>query len=333
MPKNNKDNEDNTEESEEKAEVLAEKPKKPRKKRVKGGKITRDDIKLLLLAIWKVILVVLRFIFSPFIYTGKLMARTYRFLKDRGDHELTNEEKDYLSLIPTMYLMLSISVTIVVVFFTVSFLEELWRVIASFNIWDGIVWFFLAIGKGIAWIFKGIFGGLAALAMLIGELLSIDPFLASFLVLFMMVIVAGLLLLLYQAPFTQKVIAAIRRFVKYIGEFPKKIGLWFKELHDKFKLLVLKYIIGEKLVETKTKNFFFITILWVVIFTIISWVFFAVYAIYTWMGVAWDWRDALGYMVFIFLIEFLMVGIFGTWFFHRMLGIATKHSNRYAIKT
>ena len=304
-------------------------------KRIEGGLITWGDVKKFFLIIWRIIYAVLKVVFAPFWYTGLLVVYIVRFLKERGDHALTEEDKKFLSLIPTLFFMMSLCISIIFILVYFDVFKALWQWFASIGFWKALVNIFVAIGKGI-WIaieaifVKGIWQGLVHP---LGELLAGHDWISAMILLFALIILAGLGFLLFHATFMQKAVRAVRNFFKYIGEFPKKIAQFFVNIHNKIRHFVLDYLVGKKYVENMSKNFFWGVVLVEMSLALVFTVAMLIVGIIHYATDYWSGAESLKFGVFVSLIDFLFIGIFSTWFFIRILGVSVKGSDRYAIKT
>lgn len=280
--------------------------------------------------IWIIIKDVAKVIFAPFVYTGKLIGKLSKFMKTKGPHALTEEDKDFLSLIPTFYFMLTFSVTIIFVIFSEEIVAAFWSKIFSKGVGENIVWFFTWLGRGLAWFFVQIGKGIWWFVLAFGDLLNVHPFPSIIIILVLIILLAGLILILYYAPFTQKLIQSIKNFFTNIKSIPRKIADFFINTHDKIRTFVLNKLIGKQYVETKSKTFFWSTTLVEVIVTILFLVITLILGIVKVMG-EWVLAETLKFAAYATGLLFVFVGIFSTWFFIRILGIATKTSGRFNI--
>ncbi|UJG41807.1 MAG: hypothetical protein K9W45_04930 [Candidatus Heimdallarchaeum aukensis] len=322
-------------EKQEKQEKRKRKREERKAKRIEGGLITWGDVKKFFLIIWRIIYAILKVVFAPFWYTGLLVVYIVRFLKERGDHALTEEDKKFLSLIPTLFFMMSLCISIIFILVYFDVFKKLWEWIATTGFWQAIGNIFVAIGRGI-WIaieaifVKGIWQGLV---QPLGDLLQGHDWISAMILLFALIILAGLGFLLFHATFMQKTVRAIRNFFKYIGEFPKKIAQFFVNIHNKIRQFVLNYLVGRKYIETMSKNFFWGVVLVEMSLALVFTLAMLIVGIIRYATGYWVGEDALRFGVFVSLIDFLFIGLFSTWFFIRILGVSVKGSDRYAIKT
>ncbi len=305
------------------------------KARIDGGKITWHDVGKFFYVIWKIIYAVLKFVFAPFWYTGLLVVYVYRFLKERGDHALTEDDKKFLSIIPTMFFMLSLSITIIFVLVYFNVFSSIWNWIVSTGFWVAIGKLFYYIGVGIWVAIYAIFvlGFWNGLVKPLSSVLQGHDWIAVTILLIALIILTGLGIILFHATFMQKFVSKVRNFFKHIGEIPKKIALFFVNIHLKIRMFVLNYIVGKKYVETKSKNFFWATVFTEMVIALLFTVGMFVLAIVYKVTGHWTGEDTLRFGVYVSLIEFAFIGIFSTWFFIRVLGASIQGSDRYSIKT
>ncbi|MHA1686846.1 MAG: hypothetical protein ACTSYD_10670 [Candidatus Heimdallarchaeaceae archaeon] len=280
--------------------------------------------------IWIILKDVAKVILAPFWYTGILIVKLSRFMKTKGSHPLTEEDKEFLSLIPTFYFMLTFCVTIIFIIFSEEVISAFWSKIFSASVGENLKWFFGWLGNGLAWFFVSIWNGLKWIVVSFGDLLNVHPFPSIIILLVLIILVAGLVLLLYYAPFTQKVITSIKNFFNNLAEIPKKIGRFFVRMHQKIKNFVLKRIVGEQYLETKNKTFFWSTTLVEIIVTILFLVITLVMGILKLMG-DWVLSETLKFTAYTTGLLFIFVGIFSTWFFVRVLGVSTQTSTRFNV--
>ncbi|MHA1304190.1 MAG: hypothetical protein ACTSQE_07095 [Candidatus Heimdallarchaeaceae archaeon] len=326
--------EEKKQQSKTKREERKKKREERKKERIEGGKITWGDVGKFFLVLWKIIYAILKVVFAPFLYTGLLAVYIYRFLKERGDHALTEEDKKFLSLIPTLFFMLSLCITIIFVLVYFDVFKNLWEWIAMIGFWSALGNIFIAIGNGIWFVIEAIFvkGFWNGLVKPLSTLLAGHDWISATILLFALIILAGLGVLLFHATFMQKAVRAVRNFFKYIGEVPKKIALFFVNLHLKLRNFVLDYLVGKNYVETKSKNFFWAVVFVEMSLAIVFTIAMVIVGIIKYATDYWDGAETLKFGVFVSLIDFLLIGLFSTWFFIRVLGVSVKGSDRYAIK-
>jgi len=101
-------------------------------------------------------------------------------------------------------------------------------------------------------------------------------------------------------------------------------------LHEKWKNFVLKKMIGEYYINEKSKNFFWTVTLVQLIITAIIVAITLIQGISRLLG-EWELAETLKFFAYVTVLLFLFVGIISTWFFVRILYLATKSSGRFSI--
>ena len=302
-----------------------DKPKKEKKQREgKFWQSTKEFFK----GLWKFISFFLKIILAPFWYTGVLFIKSIKFLKERGDHALTDYDKKYLSLIPALFFMMCISLIVIFLIFYFELLDETIEVITDVGFWAAVGDFFVRIGYGIYWLLQIIFVTFfwEMIILRFADFMTNENFYWATLILIVIVIVGtGLGILMYHAMKTRTIIKAIAKFFKKIWAYPKRAFTYIREK------IILKYIVGQKYIETRSKNFFWVTVLIQFILTAVVFVFSLILGVYNYITEIWRGADILRYSLILGVLLFLFVGIFSTWFFIRVFGVATAESEKYTI--
>ncbi len=302
-----------------------DKPKKEKKQREgKFWQSTKEFFK----GLWKFISFFLKIILAPFWYTGVLFVKSIQFLKERGDHALTDKDKKYLSLIPALFFMMCISIIVVFLIFYFQLLDETIEVITDVGFWAAVGDFFVRIGNGIWWLLQIVFVTFfwEMIIVRFADFMTNENFYWATLILIVIVVVGtGLGILMYHAMKKRTIIIAISKFFKKIWSYPKKA---FDYVREK---IILKYIIGQKYIETRSKNFFWGTTLIQFILTMIIFLFSLGLGIYNYIIGTWDGAAILRYSLILAVLLFVFIGIFSTWFFIRVFGVATAESEKYTI--
>ncbi len=311
------------------------KPKKEKKRNRKEfwskfwSKIWKGAV-LLFKGLWKFIIGIFKYILFPFWYTGVLFVKTSKFLKKRGDQALTDEDKGYLSLIPTLFFMLSLCIVIIFLLFYLEFFDEVVGKITDVGFWAAIGQFFVTLGEGIWWLLQVIFVDFLWEMIVVPfgnslQGLQEHHWVSALILLVGIILLSGLSILLYN-------LAKNNNFMKKIGHGITVVILFPKKIHDKIREdVVLKYLIGKKRIETKSKNFFWVTVFIQTLITFVFFIFALVLGIYNYAKDIWSGIEVLQFSVYASLILFLFVGIFSTWFFNAVLGVSTKDSDRFTI--
>ena len=300
------------------------KPKKERKREGKFWQSTKEFFK----GLWKFISFFLKIILAPFWYTGVLFVKSIQFLKERGDYVLTDKDKKFLSLLPALFFMMCISIIVVFLIFYFQLLDDTIAIITDLGFWAAVGDFFVRIGNGIWWLIQIIFVTFfwEMVIQRFADFMTNDNFYWATLILILIVIVGtGLGILMYHAMKTRTIIKAIARFFKKIWSYPKR-GLDF--IREK---IVLKYIVGENYIKTRSKNFFWVTVLIQFILTAVVFVFSIILGIYNYITEVWRGADILRYSLILGVLVFLFIGLFSTWFFIRVVGVVTKESEKYTV--
>ena len=315
---------------------IKEKPKKEKKKtkdKIKKEKKKREgkfkqSSKEFFKGIWKFISFFLKIILAPFWYTGVLFVKSIKFLKERGDHALTDKDKKYLSLIPALFFMMCISIIVIFLIFYFELLDDTIEVISDVGFWAAVGDFFIRIGNGIYWLLQVVFVTFfwEMIILNFADFMTNENFYWATLILIVLIIViTGLGILMYHALKTRTVIKAIAKFFKKIAQYPKNFFTYIREN------IILKYVVGEKYIETRSKNFFWVTVLIQFILTAIMFVFSLALGIYNYITEVWRGADILRYSLIFGLLLFIFIGIFSTWFFIRVFGVTTATSEKYTI--
>lgn len=277
--------------------------------------------------LWKFIIGIFKYILFPFWYTGVLFVKTSKFLKKRGDQALTDEDKRYLSLIPTLFFMLSLCIVIIFLLFYLEFFDEVVDKITDVGFWAAVGQFFVTIAEGIWWLLGVIFVDFLWFMIIVpfGDTLQGHHWISALILLVGLILISGLSILLYN-------LAKTNNFMQKIGHGIAVTALFPKKVHNKIREdVVLKYLIGKKRIETRSKNFFWVTVFIQTLITFVFFIFAVVLLIYNYAKGIWTGIEVLEFSVYASLILFLFVGIFSTWFFNAVLGVSTKDSDRFTI--
>jgi hypothetical protein len=302
-----------------------------KKERVREGKV-RESSGEFFRGIWKVISFFLKIIFAPFWFTVALFIKAIKFLRERSDNPLSKEDKSYLSIIPSLFFMMSISIIIVFVILYTGVLDSTVDLITSAGLGQAIADFFVRLGNGIynyilIPVFVTFLWGMIIEPF--GQFITSNNFFWGTLILILILIfVIGLSIIFYHLMKTRKLIKAIARFFKRIFRFPRDVHDWIRER------IVLKHIVGQKYVDTNSKNFFWRIVLIQFIITIILFIIAITLGVINYIGlipenggvVLWRGESLLQYSLVVGGILFFLIGIFSTWFFVRVFGIAIKVS-------
>lgn len=302
------------------------KEKKAKKER-KGDGRYKESTKEFFLGIWKFISFFLKIILAPFWFTVVLFIKAIKFLREKGDHLLTDEDKRYLSLIPSLFFMMCVSIIVTFLIFYFGLLDKAIEVITSDGFWPAVGLFFTQIGLGIFWLLKVVFVDFlyGMIIQPFGDFMqNANYFWATLIIVIIIILLVGLGLMMYHLMKTQKLIKAIGRFFKKIWSYPKSAHNWIREK------VVLKYLVGEKYVATKPKSFFWGVVLIQFIITIALFILAIVLGVVNYIQGIWIGPDIFEYSLVVAGILFLVIGIFSTWFFVRVYAIATKVSEEAA---
>jgi len=298
------------------------KEKKAKKKRVRDGRY-RESTKEFFLGVWKFISFFLKIILAPFWYTVVLFIKAIKFLREKGDHPLTDSDKKYLSLIPSLFFMMCVSIVVAFLIFYFELLDAAIELITSEGFWPAVGFFFKQIGLGIAFIFIVVFYDFLYKMIIqpFGDFMqNANYFWATLIIVIIIILLIALGILIYHAMKTRKLIRAIGRFFKKIWSYPKRAHDWIREK------VVLRYLVGEKYVKTKSKNFFWVVVLIQFIITIALFILSIVLGVVNYIQGIWVGPDILEYSLVVAGILFLVIGIFSTWFFTRVYALATSVS-------
>lgn len=339
MPKEpNKTKEEKKKARKEKREL---RKKERERKRASGenviGKKIWTGVKVFFKGVWKAIKGFCKYILFPFWYTGVLVVRTIKFLRVRNKNPLTEEDKNYLSLIPTLFFSLSLAIVVIFLSFRLEVINTIVQVFINEQFWYAVGQIFVEIGQGIVWwaelIFVKFFYDMIInpLAVELGD----NLFWSSVIFLGALVILTGLGILLYNLSKRSKVMEKIVAFLKKVFLLPKRFHDYIR------KEIVLKHLVGERYIQNRKKNFFWSNVL---IQTIITLAYFG-FAMY--LGISqyfihktailtdpnsllgWGRDEVLIYAIFSSVILFGFIGIFSTWFFSLVHGVSTMSDEEF----
>lgn len=303
------------------------KPKEKRKFKFNAKKffgVIWFGVLVFLKVIWKIIKFFLKYVLFPFWYTGVLFVKTFKFLKTRGKGPLTEEDKKYLSLIPTLFFMMAICIIIVYLIF---YLDSIYDFLAATKILLESQSFWAAVGQWFVDFFVGIYYGiLLPIGIFIkykviygfADLINQGQWVAAFILLAILVVGTGLIILIVN-------LARKGKIFKVIKNFFIKIKNGIAKGHEAVRRFVLKYLIGEKYIKTRSKNFFWTNVFLQLLVTL----FFLVFSIYLivkyyMIDGLWAQIDIMRYASFAAALLFAGVGIFATWFFSIVHGVSTS---------
>ncbi len=313
--------------------------KQKKEKKIRKQKKTRETefgwsdvwnpIKKVLLVflkvIWKIIKFILKYLLFPFWYTGVLFVKGFKFLRHRSKGMLTDEDRDFLSQIPALFLMFGLSVFL---FYLLFYFDVIGQVeeITDPSFWQGVWSVIVDIAYGIYWLLQIIF--VTFLVDMIGRPLSDyfkDHQWQGTLVLIAVIIVGtGLIILTYNMIKKGKLIIWFRKVKAKIKDTIKKTS-------QSIKAFVLKYIYGQKYIDTRSKNFFWTNFLLLTLVTIGLGIF-AIFIIIQQSIVLenWDENAILRYAAILGTIIFAGIGVFSTWFFTLVNGVSSSPSTEQA---
>ncbi|MCG3216199.1 MAG: hypothetical protein KAS63_05755 [Candidatus Heimdallarchaeota archaeon] len=303
-----------------------DKPK--REKRVREGKF-KESIKEFFKGVWKFISIILRIVLAPFWYTGVLFVKSIRFLRERGDHPLTEKDKKFISLIPALFFMMCLCIVIIFLLLQTTYLEDTIALITDVGFWTAVGDFFVKIGTGIwTYIIYPVF------VVFFWEMIIVNfgnfmrdqnYYWATLIIIVIIILITGLGILIYHAMKTRAIIKAIGRFFKKIFQYPKNLHKFIREK------IILKYLVGENYIATRTKDFFRSTVLVQLILTFIVFVLSIALGVYNFAIDVWTKQEVLNYSLIVSALLFIFIGLFSTWFFVRVFGVVTKESKKYAL--
>lgn len=308
----------------EKLQPKEKKVKQKKDKTQKSGKIFWQKVwavcLLFLKGIWLVIKFILKYILFPFWITGVLLVKWFKFLRFRSKGPLTDDDKNFLSLIPHTFFMMGV---IIVLFYLLFYLDvfDLSKNLTEPSFWKAVGTWFLDLWNGFVWLINIIFVTFLWNMIVIpfANVLSAHQWVSAAILLAAVIVGGGLIILFYNLIKKGKVIIWLK---KIFGRFNE----WILKTHRSVKEFNLKYLVGEKYVLTRSKNFFWTNVMFQTIITIA----FFVFAIY--MGVQrffatvdpWTEGDVLRFAAYAGAILFVGVGIFATWFFTIVHGVSSE---------
>ena len=304
-----------------------QKEKKPKKERKRDGRFW-ESTKEFFKGLWKFISFFLKVLLAPFWYTGALFVKSIQFLKERGDHALTDKDKKFLSLIPALFLMMCLSIIFVFLILYFQLLDETIQLITDIGFWAAVGDFFIKIGLGIWWLIQIVFVTFfwEMIILRFADFMTNENFYWATLIIILIVIVGtGLGILMYHAIKKRTLIKAIAKFFKKIWSYPKRV---FDHVREE---IILKYLVGQKYIDTRSKNFFWGSVLIQFILTAIVSIFSLVLGIYNYITEVWRGEDILRYSLILAVLLFVLVGVFSTWFFIRVFGVVTAESEKYTL--
>ena len=332
MPKPNETKEERKKARKEKRELKNKERARKRASRnnVVGKKIW-NGAKIFFKGVWKVIKGFCKYVLFPFWFTGVLFVRTIKFLRVRNKESLTEEDKNYLSLLPTLFFNMSLAIAVIFLLFKYEVFDTIINFFINEEFWYAVGQMFVEIGNGIWWLIKVIFYEFFYL-MIINPLaieLGDNLFWSSAILLGGLVILTGLGILIYN-------LSKRSKLMEKIGAFLKKLFLLPKRFHDYFREeIVLKHLIGERYLENRKKNFFWTNVLMQAVLTLAYFIFalylgisqYFIYLVNSTEG--WGGNDILRYAIFSSLILFGFIGVFATWFFTLVHGVSTMSDEEY----
>ncbi|MCE7747361.1 MAG: hypothetical protein GPJ51_03125 [Candidatus Heimdallarchaeota archaeon] len=301
------------------------KEKKQKEKKVKVREktfwqIVWSGVLVFLKIIWKIIKFILKYILFPFWITGVLLVKWYKFLRFRSDDPLSKEDRNFLSLIPHTFFMIGITIVLFYLLFYLDVFEDTKNLIDP-GFWASIGSWFVDLGQGIGWLLNQIFV-IFLWGMIVepfSEILSSHQWVSAAVLLAVVIVGGGLLILLYNLIKKGKLIIWLKKVSRGLTD-------WVKSTHQKVKDFILKYLIGEKYVNLRSKNFFWTNVLFQLIVTVVFFVFAIYMGIQKYFndpGAPWGEGDVLRFAAYAAAILFVGVGIFATWFFTLVHGVSS----------
>ncbi|MHA1258603.1 MAG: hypothetical protein ACTSRO_03005 [Candidatus Heimdallarchaeaceae archaeon] len=305
------------------------KKKKEKKRRIKPkSKGERSDfwknlgkgLLTFFVKIGKCIKAFFKYCLFPFWYTGVLFVETFKFLRTRNDEPLTDKDKNYLSLIPTLFFMFGICILLLYLLFATPVFETTKELIQNQSFWQSVGQWFIDLWNGFVELLKIIFVDFfwGMIVQPFADVLSTHQWVSAFILLIAVILVIGLSILIYNFAKRGKIFIILR-------DFFQKIGRKIKQGHEAIKRFVLKYLIGERYILTRSKNFFWTNVLLQFILTIIF-IIFSIYLVVQQYQLG-NWDTSVEIMNFAAVAAgmlFLLVGVFATWFFTLVHGVSTS---------
>lgn len=296
------------------------------------GKKIWNVVRIFFKGVWKAIKGFCKYILFPFWYTGVLIVKTIKFLKVRNKDPLTEEDKKFLSLIPTLFLSMSLNIAVFFLLFYFNIFDKIIDIFIKEEFWYAVGQIFVQIGEGIWWLLEIIFVSFFYDIIINPIYIALNDrlWLSATILLGGLVILTGLGILAYNLSKRSKLLENIGKFFKKIFLLPKKFHNYIREK------VVLKYLIGERYLEKRMKNFFWTNVLIQAILT----VFFFIFALYNGINQyfihisssgtdGWGGEEIMMYALFTSLILFLIIGVFSTWFFTFVHGVSTMSDEEY----
>ncbi len=333
MPKPNVTKEERKKARKEKREL---KKKERARKRASGDNVVGEKIwngvKIFFKGVWKVIKGFFKYVLFPFWYTGVLIVRTIKFLRVRNEQSLTEEDKNFLSLIPTLFFSMSLSIAVVFLLFYFQVFDDIIDLFLNDQFWAAIGQIFVVIGEGIWWLLQVIFMDFfyELIIVPITSALTGHDWITAVVLLGALIILSGLGILIYNFAKRSTLFERIKQALKKVFILPKRFHDYLREE------FVLKHLVGQRYIENRTKKFFWLNVLIQSILTLL----FSIFSLY--LGISkyflyrdgdlvngWDGLDVMRYALFASLILFLLIGVFSTWFFSFVHGVSTMSDEEY----
>ncbi len=306
------------------------------RKRASGDNVVRkkiwNGVKIFFKGVWKVFKGFFKYVLFPFWYTGVLMVKTMKFLRVRNEQTLTEEDNNFLSLIPTLFFSMSLSIAVIFLLFYFQIFDDIIELFLNDQFWAAVGQIFVVVGEGIWWllqvIFVDFFYGLIIVP--ITSVLTGHDWITAAVLLGGLIILSGLGILIYNFAKRSTLFERIKQALKKVFLLPKRF-------HDYLRVeVVLKHLIGQRYIENRTKKFFWLNVLIQSILTLL----FAIFSLY--LGISkyfifkggdlengWNGLEVMRYALFASLILFLLIGIFSTWFFSFVHGVSTMSDEEY----
>ena len=260
------------------------------------------------------------------------MVRTIKFLRVRNEQTLIEEDKNFLSLIPSLFFSMSLSIAVVFLLFYFQVFDDIIDLFLNDQFWEAIGQIFVVIGEGIWWllqiIFVDFFYGLIIVP--ITSALTGHDWITAAVLLGGLIILSGLGILIYNFAKRSTLFERIKQALKKVFLLPKRFHDYLR------KDVVLKHLVGQRYIENRTKKFFWLNVLIQSILTLL----FAIFSLY--LGISkyfiykggdlengWDGLEVMRYALFASLILFLLIGVFSTWFFSFVHGVSTMSDEEY----
>jgi len=295
-----------------------EKRPKAKKEGTFGQKVGRGFVAFFK-GVGKIIKGFFKYCLFPFWYTGVLFEKTFRFLKTRSNKPLTEEDKNYLSLIPTLFFMFGLCILVLYLLFATPVFEETKKLIENESFWQSVGQWFVDLWNGFVDLLQIIFVNFFYEKIIdpFADLLQSHHWVSAFVLLIALILVIGLSILIIN--FAKK-----GKIFIFLGNLFKKIGRGIKKGHEAIKKFVLKYLVGERYVKTRPKNFFWTNVFLQFVLTLLFIVFSIYLVVEQYQAGVWDSKAIMNFAIVAAGMLFLLVGVFATWFFSLVHGVSSS---------